>query len=286
MSKRLKILLTNDDGIFAKGMSLLASSLIKANFADLYIVCPKEEQSGKSMSFSYTHPVCIESYDYPQPVQGAWSVSGSPVDCVKLALGDLFRDSLPDLVLSGINHGSNSGRNIFYSGTVGAVTEAVLSGIPAIAFSQDQHISFFQEEHAPEILKALACYALSLPFSHVIGLNVNFPVSKHNESWKGLRLVITGKEFAIGKPSLLSDTGKRRYFSLHDCQTIVDEEDLSEEYRTLMNNHIAVAPLLVRNSPLSLMSLEEFQELQNRFDAFISENMEKFSAEFNTRNLS
>ena len=87
MSKRLKILLTNDDGIFARGMSLLVSSLIKANFADLYIVCPKEEQSGKSMSFSYTHPVCIEAYDYPQPVQEAWSASGSPVACVTRALG-------------------------------------------------------------------------------------------------------------------------------------------------------------------------------------------------------
>ncbi|EPP37704.1 5'/3'-nucleotidase SurE [Chlamydia avium] len=283
MSKRLKILLTNDDGIFSKGMSLLVSSLIKLDFADLYIVSPKEEQSGKSMSFSYTYPVCIEQYDYPQPVQGAWSVSGSPVDCVKLALGDLFRDSLPDLVLSGINHGSNSGRNIFYSGTTGAAMEAILSGIPAIAFSQDQHISFFQEENAQEIFKALALYALSLPFSHVIGFNVNFPVSKHNESWKGLRLVITGQEFASGKPRLLSDTGKRRYFSLHDCQTIVDEENLSEEYRTLMNNYIAVTPLLVRNTPLALMNPIEFQQLQEHFATFINANMEKFGA--NIRNF-
>lgn len=285
MSKRLKILLTNDDGIFSKGMSLLVSSLIKSDFAELYIVCPKEEQSGKSMSFSYTHPVCIEQYDYPQPVQEAWSVSGSPVDCVKLALGDLFRDSLPDLVLSGINHGSNAGRNIFYSGTAGAAMEAVLSGIPAIAFSQDQHISFFQEENAPEIFKALALYAMSQPFPSVIGWNVNFPVSKHNESWKGLRLVATGKEFASGKPRLLSDTGKRRYFSLHDCQIIVDEEDLSEEYRALMNNYIAVAPLLVRNSPLALMSSTEFQELQEHFDAFMESQLGKSDVEPETQNL-
>ncbi|WP_348664071.1 5'/3'-nucleotidase SurE [Chlamydia vaughanii] len=271
MNKRLKILLTNDDGIFAKGMGFLVSSLIKADFADLYIVAPKEEQSGKSMSFYYTHPVVLENYDYPLPVQGAWTVSGSPVDCVKLALGSLFRDSLPDLVLSGINHGSNAGRNIFYSGTAGAAMEAILSGIPSLALSQDQDISFFQEDIAPEILKTLSLYALSSPFESVVGFNVNFPVSEHNESWKGMRLVVTGKEFACGAPRLLSNVGKRKYFSLHDCQVVTDD-DLSMEYCTLMENYISVAPLLVRNSPLPLTTEEEFQKLQDSFDNFVGSN--------------
>ncbi|WP_375793416.1 5'/3'-nucleotidase SurE [Chlamydia sp. 12-01] len=268
MNKRLKILLSNDDGISAKGMSLLVANLLKADFADLYIVAPSTEQSGKSMSFSYTQPVSIESIDYPQDVAGAWSVSGSPVDCVKLALGDLFRDSLPDLVLSGINHGSNAGRNIFYSGTAGAAMEAILSGIPSIAFSQEQHISFFQEANAPEILKKLSYYALSTPFPILTGFNVNFPASEHNEEWKGMRLVATGKEFACGLPRLLSDDGKRRSFSLNDCQMVMDE-DISDECRSLLDNYITVVPLLVRNSPLALTSESEFQQLQENFEEFI-----------------
>ncbi|MEF9520011.1 5'/3'-nucleotidase SurE [Chlamydia crocodili] len=268
MNKRLKILLTNDDGISAKGMSLLVSNLLKADFAELYIVAPSTEQSGKSMSFSYTQSVSIESVDYPQDVVGAWAVSGSPVDCVKLALGDLFRDSLPDLVLSGINHGSNAGRNIFYSGTAGAAMEAILSGIPSIAFSQEQHISFFQEDSAPEQLKKLSLYALSTPFPILTGFNVNFPASERNEAWKGMRLVATGKEFACGLPKLLSSEGKRKNFSLSDCQIVIDE-DISDECRSLLDNYITVVPLLVRNSPLALTSESEFQQLQENFEEFI-----------------
>ncbi|EPJ18965.1 5'/3'-nucleotidase SurE [Chlamydia psittaci C1/97] len=262
-------MLTNDDGISAKGMSLLVANLLKADFADLYIVAPTTEQSGKSMSFSYTQPVSIEKVDYPQPVAGAWAVSGSPVDCVKLALGDLFRNDLPDLVLSGINHGSNAGRNIFYSGTAGAAMEAILSGVPSIAFSQEQHISFFQEEHAPEILKRLSLYALSNPLPILSGFNVNFPASEHNEEWKGMRLVTTGKEYACGIPRLLVDDGKRKFFSLSDCQIVIDE-DISDECRTLLENYISVVPLLVRNSPLALTSEAEFQQLQEDFDNFMS----------------
>ncbi|AFS24334.1 5'/3'-nucleotidase SurE [Chlamydia psittaci] len=269
MHKRLKILLTNDDGISAKGMSLLVANLLKADFADLYIVAPTTEQSGKSMAFSYTQPVSIEKIDYSQPVAGAWAVSGSPVDCVKLALGDLFRNALPDLVLSGINHGSNAGRNIFYSGTAGAAMEAILSGVPSIAFSQEQHISFFQEEQAPEILKKLSLYALSRPLPILSGFNVNFPASERNEEWKGMRLVTTGKEYACGIPRLLVDDGKRKFFSLSDCQIVIDE-DISDECRTLLENYISVVPLLVRNSPLALTSETEFQQLQEAFDNFMS----------------
>ncbi|BAE81260.1 stationary-phase survival acid phosphatase [Chlamydia felis Fe/C-56] len=268
MNKKLKVLLTNDDGIFAKGISLLVSNLLKADFADLYIVAPNTEQSGKSMSFSYTEPVSIERVDYHQPVAGAWAVSGSPVDCIKLALGDLFLDSLPDIVLSGINNGSNAGRNIFYSGTAGAAMEAVISGIPAIAFSQEEHISCFQEKKSCELIKMLVLYALSRPFPLLTGFNVNFPACENNEEWQGMKLVATGKEFAYGVPRLLCDDGKRKFYSLNDCQRLMDE-DLSEECHSLLTKKITVAPLLVRNSPLGLMSEEEFQQLQQEFEDFI-----------------
>lgn len=278
-SKRVKILITNDDGISSQGMKHLVSSLLEADFADLYIVAPKEEQSGKGMSFSYAHPVAIEDFDYPLPVQRAWCVDGTPVDCVKLAVGYLFCDSPIDLVLSGINHGSNAGRNIFYSGTAGAAMEAVLSGIPAVALSQDQHISFFQEENAANIIHALALYALSTPFSELlgstaVGFNVNFPSLSHT-SWKGLRLVITGDEFACGIPKLLRNDGKAQHFSLRDCCT-VRNGCVSAEYRILKEHFIAVAPLFVSNSPFSLISELEFQNIQDCFNSFISQRIPNF----------
>ncbi|EPP35115.1 5'/3'-nucleotidase SurE [Chlamydia ibidis] len=274
MNRRLKLLLTNDDGIAAKGMDLLVSSLLQADFADIYIVAPSSQQSGTSMSFSYSHPVSIEPYHYHQKVHGAWVVSGSPVDCMKLALGNLFNSDLPDLVISGINHGTNAGRNIFYSGTVGAATEAILFGIPALALSQDQHISFFQETAAPEILKSLSLYITSSPFPCVIGLNVNFPASNREEPWKGLRLVATGNEFATSFPRLVSTEGKKQFFSLHDCRTRVDGQP-SEEYLSLLDNYISVAPLFVRNSPLAVMGESDFQEARVAFSEFF--NAEKDS---------
>lgn len=266
--KRLKILLTNDDGIFAPGMTLLVSNLLKADFADLYIVAPKTEQSAKSMAMTFHEPVILQPYDYPLPVAGAWSVSGTPVDCVRIALAYLFKDELPDLVLSGINRGSNAGRHVFYSGTLGAAIESTLCGVPAVALSQEGNFSFFQEKNfdIPEMLKSLSLYALSLPFApHPVALNVNFPAS--NERWKGMRFVTTGPEYSCGVPHFLFCDGDSKIFKLSGGPKIV-EEIPSEEWQTLRASYIAVSPVMATTSPLATFSLEEFEHLQVGFYDF------------------
>ncbi|WP_375794004.1 5'/3'-nucleotidase SurE [Chlamydia sp. 12-01] len=251
-------------------MTLLVSNLLKADFADIYIVAPKVEQSGKSMAFTCRESVVLETYDYPQPVAGAWSVSGTPVDCVKIALSYLFKDALPDLVLSGINSGSNAGRHVFYSGTTGAAMEAILYGVPAIGLSQENRIYSFQEDNpeVPEILKSLSLYALSSPFgSHPVGFNVNFPAS--NESWKGMQLVSGGEEYSCGVPKLILCNEDSKVFILTNCPLVIGEVP-SEERIAILDNYISVAPLAVRSSPIATLSLKEFQERQVEFQDFIN----------------
>ena len=263
--QRLKILITNDDGIKAKGISLLVSLLREANFADLYVVAPLEEQSGRSMAFSLIEPTALEPFDYPQKVQEAWAVVGTPVDCVKLAIGELFKNNLPDLVLSGINNGKNSGRCLYYSATVGAIREANLHGIPAIALSQCENISFFQEAQMSSLIRALCEFTVSHKHADPLGFNVNFPASSDNSPWKGIRFTLSGDEFLFGTPRLVRTEGNRRYYTLYDMQDKVSG-DLSDEYLALANNYISAAPLISKNTPLATFSEEDLDFLKESFE--------------------
>lgn len=268
MSKRLKIVLTNDDGIEAKGMSYLVSALLSADIADLYIVAPHTEQSGKSMAFSFSSVLCVSPHAYSQEVREAWAVKGTPVDCVKIALRTMFQDSPPDLLISGINSGNNYGKNAWLSGTIGAAKQALLDNIPALALSQDHHISCFQKEKAPEILKMIIEYLLSHPFPCLTGLNVNFPASPESSSWKGVRLVPPGEEIIYEEPHFLGTVNKNQYYigKIIGPQT---EGDPSSEYTSLSENYISMSPLFRQNSPFGVISEQEFQQTQKKFEAFL-----------------
>lgn len=125
----MKILITNDDGIQAPGIHILASELSKKH--DIHLYAPAEENSGVAHAFTFTRPIrVIPAKKYPYP---AYSVSGTPVDCVKV--GCYHLGGYPDLIISGINRGANLGIATLYSGTVSAAMEGVLIGIPSIAVS-------------------------------------------------------------------------------------------------------------------------------------------------------
>ena len=129
MTRRPRILLTNDDGIHAEG--LRAAAEVFGEFAELVVVAPDREQSACGHSLTLNRPVRLEEV---RP--GQFSVDGTPTDCVNLAVHWLLRDQPVDLVVSGINYGLNLGDDVTYSGTVSAALEAHLLGLPAIAFSQ------------------------------------------------------------------------------------------------------------------------------------------------------
>jgi len=130
----MKLLVSNDDGIFAQGIRTLANTLAAAGH-DVMVVCPDRERSATGHGLTLHKPIRADRVDSVfDPSITAWACSGTPSDCVKLALGALL-DTPPDLVLSGINHGPNLGTDVLYSGTVSAAMEGVIENVSGIAFS-------------------------------------------------------------------------------------------------------------------------------------------------------
>src|SRR5229473_3384573 len=151
---KCRILISNDDGIASPGIKLL-EKIARGLSNDVWVVAPELEQSGASHSLTTRRPLRLQEVGRQR-----YSVDGTPTDCVLLAVKRLLRDHPPDLVLSGINGGSNVGEDLTYSGTVAAAMEATLLGIPAMALSQDyrngRDIPWqTSETFAPEVIRRL-----------------------------------------------------------------------------------------------------------------------------------
>ena len=118
------ILIVNDDGIHSEGIIRLAEAA--SRFGRVWVAAPDEQCSGMSQKISIFDPILVRPYEFPVPVEAAWSIGGTPADCVKVAVGFLLEEA-PDLVLSGINNGYNAGFDNAYSGTIGAAAEALMT---------------------------------------------------------------------------------------------------------------------------------------------------------------
>ena len=163
---RPKILLTNDDGVRADGLGMLASRL--ADLGEVWVVAPDRERSATGHAFTLHEPLRAA------PVAPRWfAVSGTPADCVYLGVLELCRDA--SLVVSGINHGYNLGADVFYSGTVAGAVEAALRGVPAIAVSAGNGPGGFDFAAAAHLAHALAHAVLSEGLPPQTLLNVNLP---------------------------------------------------------------------------------------------------------------
>jgi 5'-nucleotidase len=194
MEKRPNILITNDDGIHAPGIRVLYNSL--KHIANVTVVAPSQEQSAKGMSITIRDPLHIEKISW-DPGAAIYSASGTPADCVKLAFSVILK-SKPDFVISGINRGTNSGRNLLYSGTVAGAIEGVLQGVPSIAFSCHDFVGPDYEAAAVYVPKVIQ-HAMEHPLPSGTLLNVNFP-SKDHEGIKGIKLTRQGKEMWAEDP--------------------------------------------------------------------------------------
>ena len=177
--KKLKLLISNDDGIFALGVRTLANTLAEIGH-EVTVVCPNRERSATGHGLTLHQPIRAEQVeDIFHPNVVAWSCSGTPADCVKFALSAVMK-TRPDLVLSGINHGPNLGTDVLYSGTVSAAMEGVLEGINSIAFSL---VSFTSHEFATAAnfaLKLIDKIATEKPPQPML-LSVNIPAVSESE---------------------------------------------------------------------------------------------------------
>ncbi len=185
-AERPLILITNDDGIGSRGIVHLTR--IAATLGDVVVVAPDSAQSGKSSAISVNTPLFINEH---QPLDGArmMSANGTPVDCVKLAMFAVL-DRRPDLILSGINHGSNAAVNNIYSGTMGATMEGCLLGIPSIGYSLLDHSPDADFEPLTPFIKEITAKVLAGGLSEGICLNVNFPTRC---TPKGIKVVRAAK---------------------------------------------------------------------------------------------
>lgn len=163
--KKLKVLLSNDDGVHAQGIHALAESL--NDIADVTIVAPDRNRSGASNSLTLEQPLRVNEI-----ADGVFSVQGTPTDCVHFALNELMKDDLPDLVLSGINHGANLGDDVLYSGTVAAAMEGHFLGVQAVAFSLVGKQNFAS---AGKVARHIVEQHLAKPIPTNRLLNINVP---------------------------------------------------------------------------------------------------------------
>jgi len=171
MESRPLILISNDDGYKSPGIKHLIN--IAQGFGEVVVVAPIRGQSGMSHAVSLNEPIRLKKRS-SEPGLDIYSCSGTPADCVKIALNQVL-DRKPDLVLAGINHGSNSSVSLFYSGTVAIAIEACMNRIPAIALSVDDHSVDADFSTAIHYAKPLIREALDRGLPRFTCLNVNFP---------------------------------------------------------------------------------------------------------------
>jgi len=242
----MKLLISNDDGIFALGIRSLANGLAEAGH-DVTVVCPDRERSATGHGLTLHQPIRAEVIESVfHPTVKAWACSGTPSDCVKLALWAIL-DSPPDFVLSGINHGSNLGTDILYSGTVSAAMEGVIEGIPSIAISL---ASFSSKEFqgAVTFAKNLLTQLATQPLQSVVLLNVNVPALKWEEI-SGVALTRQGVRRYIDVFEKRVDPRGKTYYWLAGelLEEVEPEPNLPQHFPTdveaIRNNYITVTPL-------------------------------------------
>ncbi len=183
MSKKPLILVTNDDGVTAKGINCLVE--VAKKFGDVVVVAPDKPQSAMGHAITINSILNVNEISVNGNVRTV-STSGTPVDCVKLAVQEVLHRK-PDLVVSGINHGSNASINVIYSGTMSAALEAALEGIPAIGFSlldYDLDADFTASKHFAELIIP---HVLNKGIPKGVCLNVNIPKLKL-EDIKGIKI--------------------------------------------------------------------------------------------------
>jgi len=232
----MRILLTNDDGIHAPGLTVLEAIAGELS-DDVWICAPAEEQSGAGHSLTLHMPVRLVEHG-----ERRFAVTGTPTDAVNLALKKLFADRAPDLVISGVNGGENLGDDVTYSGTISAAIEAALAGIPAVAMSQATRDGGHGFSAARSWAGTVLAPLLDLQMAKRTLINVNFPALPADQV-KGIRVVRQGfHDYARGSLVEAVDPRGRPYFwfGLDDIEHTLDH---GTDLEAVSEGYIAVTPL-------------------------------------------
>ena len=237
--KKSLILIVNDDGINAPGIRKLIS--IMNDFGEVVVVAPDGPQSGKGHAITIESTIRCDKVIIDDGHQIEYSCSGTPVDCVKLAVNKLITRK-PDLCVSGINHGSNSSINVIYSGTMSAAVEGALEGIPSIGFSllDYSHEANFSE--GEKYIRKITQSVLNNGLPDGVCLNVNIPKSVEGKKIKGVKVCRQAKANWVEEFDEREDPKGRKYYWLTGKFVNYDKGDDTDE-RALENHYISVVPV-------------------------------------------
>ena len=236
----VRMLLTNDDGVNARGLKLL-ETIARTLSDEIWIVAPTEEQSGAGHSLTLTEPVRLRRHD-----ERRFSVTGTPTDAVMLALAHVMKDSPPDVILSGINRGANLAEDVTYSGTVSAAMEGALAGVRSIALSQaysregmgDTVPFAAAEAWAGRVLAPL----LEFESDPRTLINVNFPALPPDQV-KGIRVCRQGLR-DYGRLRIVQRTDPRGYdYYWFGLGPMVETPGHSTDLEAIADDYVSVTPL-------------------------------------------
>lgn len=231
------ILISNDDGVNAKGIRTLTD--VALEFGDVVVMAPATNASGKGHSLTTERPLRVTEIQ-KAPELSIYACDGTPVDCIKLAV-EYFCPRRPDLILAGINHGSNSSINVLYSGTMGAVIEGTALGIDSIGFSLLNHNPEADFSGSIPYVRHIIDATLKNGLPDCVALNVNIPRLSANEI-KGIRICCEAKARWLDSFAQRTDPLGRPYWWLTGKFDCTNPPENSDEW-ALANGYVSVVPI-------------------------------------------
>lgn len=236
--KRPLILVTNDDSIVAPGIRTLIE--VMKELGDVIVVAPDSPQSGMGHAITVNNTLHIDKVTIDKDLDNEYSCSGTPVDCVKMAVSEILKRK-PDLCVSGINHGSNSSINVIYSGTMSAAVEAGIEGIPAIGFSHEDYNWQTNFEPIKKYVKQIASEVLKNGLPQGVVLNVNFPKTQES-AIKGIKICRQAKARWVEEFDKRTNPQGKEYYWLTGKFVNEDSGTDTDEY-ALENNYVSIVPV-------------------------------------------
>ncbi|CAM3594031.1 5'/3'-nucleotidase SurE [Flavobacterium gelidilacus] len=236
--KKPLILVTNDDSIVAPGIRALIE--VMKEIGEVIVVAPDSPQSAMGHAITINNTITLDKLNLDKEIEHEYSCSGTPVDCVKIAVHEILKRK-PDLCVSGINHGSNSSINVIYSGTMSAAVEAGIEGIPAIGFSLLDYSWDADFEPFKAYVKKIAMQVLEQGLPEGVVLNVNFPKLKAEEL-KGIRICRQAKATWIEEFDKRTNPMGKEYYWLSGEFVNQDKGEDTDEW-ALHNGYVSVVPV-------------------------------------------
>jgi 5'-nucleotidase len=232
------ILVSNDDGITSKGIHTLVNAM--KQIGQVLVVAPDSPQSGMGHAITVGETLRLEKNFIFDGVE-AFECSGTPADCVKMARHFVLKDQRqPDVIVSGINHGSNTSISVLYSGTMSAAIEGAIEGTPAIGFSLCDYSHNADFSHTEEFIKAITLQVLKKGLPKGVALNVNFP-PKRNEPIKGTRVCRQANAKWVEEFVQRYDPNGRSYFWMTGNFVNFDKGEDNDEW-AIANNYVSIVP--------------------------------------------